>query len=340
MRLLAAQSGHVEVLAYAPDGSRLAASARPGPTVWLWDLRSGDALSVKRPRDPAPFEPAPPPDLLVPLAWSPSGDFLAAGGEWQLLLRESDTGVARYFQKATNHQSHCLAFTADGQTLVSTGLDFGDGRIVTAVVLFDVATGNRRKLPIDVPLATTVLAVSADATLLLWCEPPSRGTPARLTLWHVIGRRPLAGLNLAAAPACAAFSPSGRQIALGLDDLVLIHEIGHVLDYFGPALGSNLWGSLTLPFWWRRHAPRLPPLGSPKVLERHHGGVTALAYAPDGCSLFSGGRDQTVRCWDLPSARLREAWSWPVGDIGALALAPDGMTAAVGALMGGPLFGT
>jgi WD40 repeat protein len=329
MRLLAAQSGHIEVLAYAPDGSRLAASARPGPTVWLWDLRTGDALAVKRPRDPAPFQLAPPPDLLAPLAWSPSGDLLAGGGERQVLLRDTRTGVARYFQKAATHQSHCMAFTPDGQTLVSAGVDHEGGRRLTVVVLFDVATGNRRKLPVPYPLGTTILAVSGDASLLLWCEPPERGQPAQLTLWHVIGRRKIAQRGLAVSPACAAFSPSSRQIALGVDDLVLVYEIGHVVDYFGSALGSNLWGSLTLPFWWKRFGPRLPPLGSPKKLEGHHGGIAALAYAPDGRSLFSGGRDLTVRCWDLASARVREAWSWPVGDIGALAVAPDGMTAAV-----------
>jgi len=329
MRLLAAQSGHVEVLAYSPDGSRLAASARPGPTAWLWDLRTGDAVLVKQPRTPAPFEPAPPTDLLAPLAWSPSGDLLAVAGERQVLLRDRNTGVARYFQKAATHQSQCLAFTPDGQTLVSAGVDEEGGRPITAVVLFDVATGNRRKLPVPFPLGTTVLAASGDASLLLLCEPLVGREPAHLSLWHVIGRRRLARRSLTANPTCAAFSPTGRQIALGIDDLVLVYEIGHVLDYFAPALESNLWGSLRLPFWWKRFGSRLPPLGSEKVLEGHYKGVAALAYAPDGRSLFSAGRDLTVRCWDLPSARLREAWCWPVGETGALAVAPDGMTAAV-----------
>jgi WD40 repeat protein len=329
MRLLPAGSGQLEILAYSPDGAHLAASAAPGPRVSLWDLRADTVRALKEPVAPAPFAPRPPRDYLAPLAWSPSGDILAVASEGQVSLRDSRTGVERYFANAASHQSQRLAFTPDGQTLVSAGYD-DEGGPVTAVVLWDVATAARRKLPTRFRGGTEAIAVSGDAFLVLWREPPARGVPCQLTLWHGPGRRALAGLRFAASPACAAFSPSGRQLALALENNIHLYEIGHVLDYFGVALGPSPWSSLTLPFWWRRFGARLPPLGNPRVLEGHGDAVRALAYAPDGDSLLSGARDLTVRCWDVASGRQRDAWCWPVGALSALAVAPDGMTAAAG----------
>src|SRR5437588_284208 len=71
MRLLPVRSGHIEILAYAPDGSHLAASARPWSRVWLWDLQAGDVRLLKEPLPRAPLAPAPParrPRLPDPLA--------------------------------------------------------------------------------------------------------------------------------------------------------------------------------------------------------------------------------------------------------------------------------
>jgi WD40 repeat protein len=329
MRLLPAGSGQLEILTYSPDGAHLAASAAPGPRVCLWDLRADSVSLLKVPPAAAPFAPRPPRDYLSPLAWSPLGEFLAAAAEGQVSLRDSRTGVERYFANATSHQSQRLAFTPDGQTLVSAGYD-DEGGPAPAVVLWDVASAARRKLPTGFRGGTDALAVSGDASLVLWREPPARGVPCQLTLWNVPGRRALARLRFAAGPACAGFSPGGRQLALALEDTIHLYEIGHVLDYFGVALGASPWTPLTLPFWWRRVASRLPPLGRPKVLEGHGDGVRTLAYAPDGAGLLSAGQDLTVRYWDVASGRQRDAWGWPVGNLSALAVAPDGMTAAAG----------
>jgi WD40 repeat protein len=328
MRLLPKAGGQIEILAYAPDGSQLVASARPGPALWLWDLRTGTIQRLKQPRIPAPLAPPLPDNLLVPLAYSPSDGPLALGGERQLSLRNSGTGVEKFFRNVDSHQTGCLAFTPDGRTLVSTGTTEGRGEPQAAVYVWDVASGDGRKLPGRLPVRADPLAMTWDASLVLWREPPAPRGPSHLTLWHVPGRRPLARVGLSADPARAAFSPNGRQVALGVANMVLIYEIGHVLDYFGAALGSTPWGTLTLPLWWKSFSRRLPPLGSPKILEGHRGDVQALAYVADGTMLISAALDRTVRCWDLASLRPREELCWPIGVVTALAIAPDGMTAA------------
>ena len=67
---------------------------------------------------------------------------------------------------------------------------------------------------------------------------------------------------------------------------------------------------------------------APTTLGRHQGAVSALAFAPDGRTLFSGGWDQTVRQWDLDRGTERACYTWPVGRVSALAVAPDGLRAA------------
>src|SRR5262249_52656827 len=119
----------------------------------------------------------------APLASSPSGGLLAAGGERQVSLRDAATGVQRYFLNASRHESKRLAFTPDGQTLVSAGLERDEavrfGQLLpesTVVCLWDVTTGQRRKLPLPL-FSTDALAIAADASVILWGEPRSRGVP-------------------------------------------------------------------------------------------------------------------------------------------------------------------
>jgi WD40 repeat protein len=73
-------------------------------------------------------------------------------------------------------------------------------------------------------------------------------------------------------------------------------------------------------------------------LLRHAEQVRCLAFTPEGQALLTGGDDWGVHVWDLTTARERSGFNWRLGEVVALAVAPDGMTAAAaGAKKGGIL---
>ena len=88
---------------------------------------------------------------------------------------------------------------------------------------------------------------------------------------------------------------------------------------------------------WRR--PRLvgrwplPDLPDPalrRVLTGHDGTVNAVAVAPDGSWLATGGSDGTVRIWDVATGQERAVLSSHRGRVYTVAVAPDGSWLAAG----------
>jgi WD40 repeat protein len=64
------------------------------------------------------------------------------------------------------------------------------------------------------------------------------------------------------------------------------------------------------------------------TLTGHEAPILALAFAPDGQRLLSGGWDQNVRVWDPVAAIPVATYDWQRGKVHSIAVAPDGMTAA------------
>ncbi|CAN0281254.1 unnamed protein product, partial [Phaeothamnion confervicola] len=69
--------------------------------------------------------------------------------------------------------------------------------------------------------------------------------------------------------------------------------------------------------------------GSTLVLTGHTGHVSAVAFHPQRPRLLSAGADGTVRVWDTASGAEAGAFDWRVGPLTAVAVAPDGLSAAV-----------
>jgi hypothetical protein len=67
-------------------------------------------------------------------------------------------------------------------------------------------------------------------------------------------------------------------------------------------------------------------------LKGHRSSVLAVAFAPDGRRVLTGGRDGTVRVWDRESGDVVRVFDWKLGPVARVAWAPDRVT---GAALGG-----
>jgi WD40 repeat protein len=66
------------------------------------------------------------------------------------------------------------------------------------------------------------------------------------------------------------------------------------------------------------------------TLEGHAGGVSAIAFSPDGKSLASGSMDKTVRLWNLETGELTATLEGHSKGVRAVTFSPDGRTLASG----------
>ncbi|MBN9119288.1 MAG: WD40 repeat domain-containing protein [Planctomycetes bacterium] len=99
---------------------------------------------------------------------------------------------------------------------------------------------------------------------------------------------------------------------------------------FHPA-GEQIAGvnNMTLLVW------SLPAGGDPRLVQndnRKH--FTALAYHPDGRSLFVTSNDETVQVFDARSLDRANRYTWQLDKLSAVAVSPDGTLAAAGSANG------
>jgi RNA polymerase sigma factor (sigma-70 family) len=347
LRTLRAAEHRVCALALSPDGKVLATA--DGGSIRLWDAKTARELR-KIPRDSDVYNPG-------PLVFTADGATLAAvAKDGSIRLYQTATGKERLTLPAKTQRTRCLAFTADGKSLVSTG---GDAT-VEPLCVWDLESGRlTREVPIQSPKDVRIrpLALAPDGrTLAVECVTQERVKKAggitevfcqyRLCLWDVaVGRERLRTAGERDVLWAAAFSTDGKSVVTaGMGSHIRVWDA--TTGQLRSALESYPGGSRPDALGTVAFSPdgkRVASVGDGAAAhvcdlttgaevaglpEAHHAAVGVLGYAPDGRTLASAGDDHTIRLWDPATGRPQRLLKGHTAAVGALAYAPDGRSMA------------
>jgi RNA polymerase sigma factor (sigma-70 family) len=301
LRHFRGSSAQVSVLAYSPDGTRLAAASclkrlpvnvidsEGSHIIRLWNTADGKEL-----RQLAGHT-----DWVNTLAFSPDGKTLVSGSD-DKTVRCWDPDTGREKQQLRGHQGgvDSVAFSPDGKLLASAGE-------AEAIRLWEVGTGKEFKR-LTHPASWVVFAPEGK-TLASADREGAR-------LWDVATGQEIRRFRTDAWGArSVAFSPDGRTLAATGNVIHLWHvatgeEILPRAGHFGGITSLAVAptgrlvasaGSDCLIRLWE------PLTGKEvRVLRGHPSAIRSLALSPDGGSLVSVSQeDGTIRLWDLATGR-------------------------------------
>jgi WD40 repeat protein len=273
------------------------------------------------------------------LAYSPDGAVLVAGSGDQVLLRAPATGAALDAIPCAGMRITTLAFSPDGKLLAVGGGTPGEKGEVR---LFDWP--QKKWLGAFVVNADIItgVAFSPDGQRL---ASACADHAARVHTIEDRGQRlggPLVLTGHTGPVQAVAFSPDGKlMVTASMDRAIKVWSDGklqrslgqhtdaiHCLAFRPLAEGqpncATAGDDRTVRIWQ-------PAIGRMvRIVRGHKEPVLALAFAPDGRSLFSAGQEGIVRQIDAGSDIVLSQWQASSDWIHHLAISPDGRHVATG----------
>jgi RNA polymerase sigma factor (sigma-70 family) len=190
----------IEVVAYAPDGKRIATASQDG-SVRLWDTATGREVRRLEAKD----------GMVYAMAFAPDGRTIASGGRRKAIhLWDVATGQERRAFGNRGEMTLRLAFSPDGKMLATRRFKEKD------IQLWDVAKGEPIRQLAGPRAGCPSLAFSPDGKTLA-----AGGDDATVHFWDVVSGEKLRTLAIPLQPGdvkrvlSIALSPDGRSLAAG-----------------------------------------------------------------------------------------------------------------------------
>ncbi|HLW65547.1 MAG TPA: hypothetical protein VKS79_09530 [Gemmataceae bacterium] len=220
-------------------------------------------------------------------------------------------------------------FDAQGQRVFSVGDD-------KSLRILDVKTGKEQKAIVS-DAAITDVAITADGARAVTC-----GADKSIKVWNLADGKPLLAIPLTNPAQHLALSPNGSRIAVdtteGKAQAVSVYDAATgkqllALEETFASVGSLsfLPDNRTLLIAADKNAAMIDT-GVAGVLALHPGGITGVAYHPNGTQVFTCGKDKTVKLWELATGKELKVIATLPEAVNALSLSRDGtqLVAAVG----------